>query len=588
MTTSEKDSRTSTTHEGSPILRWARAKVVELFGADLRSLAAFRIVLALLVLADLCMRATDFYAHYADEGVLPRDQLLEEGLLDSWDFSLNLINGEPFFQALIFGFGALAALGMLLGYRTRLMTVIAWVILLSIQQRNPVVLNAGDTLLRLLLFWSMFLPLGAYWSVDRALKASPPRLAMRFVSLATVALFMQIAFIYSFTAILKSGDEWRVDGTALYYALNLDSIVTPLGTYLTQFPALLKALTFGTLGLEAVGPLLLFCPFFTGPVRTATVLAFMSLHYGIWTTMEIGLFPWISALCMVCFLPSWFWDKAGANLRAFPRLPDVARRLQRATARLVHTYMVPLRAHLSTVSGASQPFLFVGSAIPGNQQQASATQTDAPSATLEDRGVETRPSDGYENSEETRHDAAAESEPTMLRSSLVTNLLAAFFLVYIFCWNLMTVSSFEMPERLENFGSALGLGQYWNMFAPYPPKSGGWHVLPGELRGGQQVDVMAVTRDDFEPHALSWAKPQNVAALYESNHWRKYMDRLVDEEYEDLRPHFGSYICREWNERHEGSEQLVTFDIVYMVEETLPDYRRSAPEKVVAWEHSCL
>jgi vitamin K-dependent gamma-carboxylase-like protein len=546
---------------------WARAKLVDLFGADLRSLAAFRIVLALLVLADLGMRATDFYAHYADDGVLPRDQLLEEGLLDSWDFSLSLINGEPFFQALIFAVGAVAALGMLIGYRTRLMTVVAWVILLSIQSRNPMVLNAGDTLLRLLLFWSMFLPLGAYWSVDRALKASPPRLAMRFVSLATVGLFLQIAFMYWFTAILKSGDEWRVDGTALYYALNLDSIVRPLGTYLTQFPELLKVLTFGSLGLEAFGPLLLFFPFFTGPVRTATVLAFMSLHYGIWSTMEIGLFPFTSALCMVCFLPTWFWERADVKLRAlFPMLPNLARRLQRATARLVHTYMAPLHTRLSTVGDTIQPFLLAGSVVHGNQPQASATHAATPSANLENK---------------------AEPEPTMLRSSLVTNLLAAFFLVYIFCWNLMTVSSFELPESLENVGDALGLGQYWSMFAPSPDSTGGWHVLPGELRGGQQVDLMAVTRDDYEPYALSWAKPQYVAGIYESNHWRKYMDRLAEEEYEDLRLHFGNYVCTEWNKRHAGSEQLASFDIVYMEEETQPTNRRVTPDKMVVYEHSC-
>jgi hypothetical protein len=73
---------------------WVRAKVTELFGADLRSLAAFRIVLALPVLADLASRVSNLSAHYADEGVLPRDVLLEEGVLHSRTFSLNLINGE--------------------------------------------------------------------------------------------------------------------------------------------------------------------------------------------------------------------------------------------------------------------------------------------------------------------------------------------------------------------------------------------------------------------------------------------------------------------------------------------------------------
>ena len=51
---------------------WAREKVGEFFGADLRSLAAFRIALALLVLADLLNRARDLTADYTDFGVTPR------------------------------------------------------------------------------------------------------------------------------------------------------------------------------------------------------------------------------------------------------------------------------------------------------------------------------------------------------------------------------------------------------------------------------------------------------------------------------------------------------------------------------------
>ena len=95
----------------------------------------------------------------------------------------------------------------------------------------------------------------------------------------------------------------------------------------------------------------------------------------------------------------------------------------------------------------------------------------------------------------------------MLRSALVTNLLAAFFLLYIFCWNLSTVSAFEMPERLVPLGTFSGVGQTWGMFAPYPPEGGGWTIIPGTLRGGQQVDLMSVTRDEFELHKLSWEKP---------------------------------------------------------------------------------
>ena len=252
-------SRMTTVHKkGSPVLRWMRAKVlVEIFGADLRSLAALRIVLAVLVLADLANRATDLTAHYTDEGIMPRTVLLEEGVINRWAFLLNLMNGGFFFQALLFGVATLAALALIVGYRTRLMTIVVWVVLLSIQWRNPLLSGAGEPFLRVLLFWGMFLPLGAYWSVDRLLKAAPQRLPMRLLSLATVGLFLQIAFVYWFTVLQRSGREWRTDGTALYYALSLDQIVTPVGAYLYQFPELLKMLTFATIGLEAFGPFLL-------------------------------------------------------------------------------------------------------------------------------------------------------------------------------------------------------------------------------------------------------------------------------------------------------------------------------------------
>jgi hypothetical protein len=294
------------TRKNSPVLDWLHAKALEIFGADLRSLALFRVILALLVLADLVNRATDLRQHYTDAGVLPRTVLIQD-VLSPWSFSLNLMNGQLFFQVLLFAAAALAALGMLVGYRTRLCTIVLWVLLLSIQWRNPLVGGSDGPLLRLLLFWGMFLPLGAYWSVDRA-KGAVARLSVRFLSVATFGLFVQIALVYWFTALLKSGPEWRVDGTAIYYALSIDQIATPIGHYLLNYPDLLKMLTFATFGLEAFGPLLLFCPFFTGPVRTGAVLAFMSLHFGIWLTMDIGIFPWISAFSMVCFLPPWFWQ----------------------------------------------------------------------------------------------------------------------------------------------------------------------------------------------------------------------------------------------------------------------------------------
>ena len=161
----------------------------------------------------------------------------------------------------------------------------------------------------------MFLPLGACWSVDRLRGAVPDPPSTRVLSMATAGLFLQIAFVYWFTALLKTGPEWRVDGTALYYALSAKQLETPIGAYLLQFPDLLKVLTFGTLALEIVAPLLLFSPFFTVPARMAGIVGVVGLHVGISMTLAVGYFPWIGAACMVCFLPGWFWDRLVPQLR---------------------------------------------------------------------------------------------------------------------------------------------------------------------------------------------------------------------------------------------------------------------------------
>ena len=176
----------------------------------------------------------------------------------------------------------------------------------------------------------------------------------------------------------------------------------------------------------------------------------------------------------------------------------------------------------------------------------------------------------------------------MLRSSLVTNLLALFCLLYVLCSNLASVSAITMPERAYPPGDFLGLNQSWVMFAPSPPQVDGWYVIPGTLRGGRQVDLMPVTRGDFGLHRVSWDRPRYLASTYENSRWRKYMEHIREEEYTDQRLYLGRYICREWNARHAGAEQLMTFHIIYIQELTLPDYQRASTEEFDLWEHHCF
>src|SRR6476469_7410511 len=206
-----------------------RSKLEELFGLDLRSLAVFRIGIALLLLTDLFIRSGDLVAHYTDAGVLPRSLLTEE-LWKPGYWSIHAISGQPLVQALIFLLAGGMALALLVGYQTRLAAIASWVLIVSLHNRNPALLFAADDVLRALLFWCMFLPLGAYYSIERALNTSTKPLPKRILSGATLALTLQICFVYWFSAAFKTTSPiWWPQGDAVYYALSFDQYATHFG-----------------------------------------------------------------------------------------------------------------------------------------------------------------------------------------------------------------------------------------------------------------------------------------------------------------------------------------------------------------------
>ena len=53
---------------------------------------------------------------------------------------------------------------LMVGYRTRLATITTWILHLAVIERLPSITGGGDNLMRYLLLWSMFVPLGACWS----------------------------------------------------------------------------------------------------------------------------------------------------------------------------------------------------------------------------------------------------------------------------------------------------------------------------------------------------------------------------------------------------------------------------------------
>jgi hypothetical protein len=262
----------------------------EVFGVDLRTLGLFRVGLAVMILTDLMLRARDLRAHCTDFGVMPRDVLAQARHPAAW--SLHTASGGLWFQVMMFTVAALFALMLLVGWRTKLASIASFLLLVSVQNRNPQILSGEDNLIIALAFWAMFLPLGARFSVyaahhDGRVKPAPNA----FFSIATAGLLVQGMSMYLFSAFLKSGAQWIPDGTAVYHALQLDYFATPFALWFRQFDGLMTALTYYVWTVELIGPFLIFCPLFHKPLRLLFLFVFITMHTGFWLCLEIGLFP---------------------------------------------------------------------------------------------------------------------------------------------------------------------------------------------------------------------------------------------------------------------------------------------------------
>lgn len=283
---------------------WARY-LTDLAQIDLRSLAAFRIALAGVVTLDLLIKAKSLTAFYTDQGILPRELVMQSA--DWWEFSFHLASGGYWFQLLILIISVAIGLSLLFGYQTRIATILLWLSVLSLQNRNSLILHSGDALIRLMLFWSIFLPLGARWSIDNYWKA--PSKAQGICNLASFAILIQLLSMYLFTALIKNHPEWNKDFLAIYYALQLEQFTTPLGAWLGQQLALTKFLTAVTFYLELYGPIALVVPVVVRYARWVVPLMFVGLHVSIAATMNLGMFPWICVAAWILFVPSGVWER---------------------------------------------------------------------------------------------------------------------------------------------------------------------------------------------------------------------------------------------------------------------------------------
>ncbi|WP_255193560.1 HTTM domain-containing protein [Natronobeatus ordinarius] len=470
---------------------------------DTRALAAFRVSAGLLIIADVLLRSRNFTFFYTEDGAVPLS--LAQQMSADGAFSIFYYTTNSTVIAALFVLHVLIALQLIVGYRTRLATILSFLLVISLDHRNPLVLSYADTLFRMLLFWAIFLPLGERWSVDALYADSRPR--EQISSLASAAILIQIVYMYVLNGYHKRESELWTGGEATPLIMGLDDTTFLLGEFTRNVPTLLRygGLTWYYMLLFAWLLLLL-----RGRARTLLVAMFVGGHASFALTVRIGAFPYVAIAGLLLFLQSPFWE----DLTALRRYASSGR--LRAD---------PLRSTLVRL-GATFPRLRFGI------------------------GPETR---------------ASLARAGRIGSTVVVAIAVVSILVIPALGHLPVANSLEdddgPAERIDDTASKLGVSQpVWTVFAPHPRTSDSYYVFPAVDESGDRIDA-------YNGRSLTYERPYDeLQRQYDTYRERFYMSSVSRGGPDDVVSEtLADHLCSTWEDEH--GESLTHLNMYVVVED---------------------
>lgn len=210
------------------------------------TLGVVRIAYGIVALLWTVSLAPDLNTFFTRKGIVPTQPSVR------WWF--DPLQSYPSTTALYILYAVLivACVCLLVGYGTRLASLVVFLGILTLERRNPFIFNSGDLLVRNLALFLVLAPAGASLSLDRWRKdrahfwEHPARApwALRLIQI-------QISVTYLATVWAKvRGTTWN-DGTAVSYALRIGDLQRfRVPGFITHNIVAANLMTFGTLALE--------------------------------------------------------------------------------------------------------------------------------------------------------------------------------------------------------------------------------------------------------------------------------------------------------------------------------------------------
>lgn len=276
--------------------------------------ALFRFTFGALALSQSLAIWLNLYRFWGDDGMIPFEVVARDKYLFLTPFFW-----APKSEAVLVGHAivfTVASVAVFFGLRPRIATVVLAYVHLSLQYRNPFILNSGDRLFMIIAFLAAFVPLSQRFSIDawwRAKKGiAPPEVNVWGQRLVSI----QIAYVYLNSDMAKLSNAVWYKGVALREVL-ASPVFAEWPVYLPAGP-LVWFLTYSTLLFELAFPLLVWFRRF----RPWLLLGGVVFHLSIDITMVIPIFSYIMISTYPAFLTdgeaAWLLEKIFRRSFALP------------------------------------------------------------------------------------------------------------------------------------------------------------------------------------------------------------------------------------------------------------------------------
>ncbi|WP_438016813.1 hypothetical protein WMF18_39445 [Sorangium sp. So ce315] len=315
--------------------RWIREHYCTI---DVRTLGLFRLVLGALLMGDCLRHWAEASWIYSNEGVLTNHYHLFHPS-SGFNFSLYHAFSSLGEVHVAFALSLFCFFCFFIGWHTRLFSILSFILVTSRDNRIVMIENGGYVVVNLITCWAMFMPTGRRFSVDALIRSYRERqertaadLADRrrpawaeqpYVSGIVLLAILNLATIYYFNVVNKSGQIWR-RGETVHYVLHLDRMVTGLAVVAREYLPLWtkKGLTWGVLVLEALLVPWILSPYGRRVTRALAMGGMWGLHGSFGVMMRLGPFSWFMIAWSFLLPTAQHWEalERWYRRRAAPRV----------------------------------------------------------------------------------------------------------------------------------------------------------------------------------------------------------------------------------------------------------------------------